>query len=75
MQGNMSRLTFEVIKATQPPHKMRERMKQMSLLCVVRSAPPSQLVVSARSIIAINVLIPTLVGIKVFVEQYMSDTH
>ena len=34
-----------------------------------------KLVVSARSIIAMNVLIPTLVGIKLFVKQYMMDTH
>ena len=43
--------------------------------CVVTSAPPLQLVVSAKSIIAKNVLIPTLVEIKLFVKQYMSETH
>ena len=42
---------------------------------LVRSTAPSQLVVSARSIIAMNVLIPTLAGITLFVKQYMSDTH
>ena len=75
--GSMSHLTFGLIKATQPPREMRERMGQMCVPCVFRSAPPSQLVVSAKSIIAMNVLIPTLVGIKLFVKhkQYMSDTH
>ena len=48
------------------PRKMKERMRQMCLPCVVRSAPPSQLVVSARSIIVINVLMPTCVGNKLF---------
>ena len=65
---------FGLIKATQPPRKMREKMR-MFVLCVVRSAPASQLVVSARSIIAMNVLIPTLVGIELFIKQYMSGTH
>ena len=52
-----------------------KRMRQMCVPCVVRSAPPSQLVVSARSVIVMNVLMPTLVGNKLFMSQYMSDTH
>ena len=44
----------------------------MCVSCVIRSAPSSQLVVSARSIIVMNVLIPTFVGNKLFVSQYMS---
>ena len=56
---------FGLIKATQPPRKMRERMRQMCVCYAVRSAPPSQFVVSARSIIVKNVLMPTLVGNKV----------
>ena len=37
--------------------------------------PPPQFVVSARSIIVKNVLMPTLVGNKLFIRQYMMDTH
>ena len=58
----MSRLMFGLIKATRPPRKMRERMRHMCVPCVVRSAPPSQLAVSAMSIIAMNVSMSTLVG-------------
>ena len=58
----MSRLMVGLITATQPPHKMRERMKQMCVRCVVRIAPTSQFVVSARSIIVTNVFMSTLVG-------------
>ena len=47
----------------------------MSVCYAVRSAPPSQFVVSARSISAKNVLMPTLVGNKLFIRQYMMDTH
>ena len=72
----MSRLSFGLIKATQPPHKMRDRMRQMCVCYAVRRAPPpSQFVVSARSIIVTNVLMPTLVGNKLFVRQYMMETH
>ena len=73
--GTMSRLMFGLIKATQPPRKMRERMRQMSMCYAVKSAPPSQFVVSARSIIVKNVLMPTLVGNKLFIRQYMMDTR
>ena len=41
----------------------------------VRSAPPSQFVVSARTNIVKNVLMHTLVGNKLFIRQYMMDTH
>ena len=73
--GTMSRLVFGLIKATQPPRKMRERMRQMSMCYAVRSAPPSQFVVSARSIIVTSVLMPTLLGNKLFIRQCMMDTH
>ena len=73
--GTMSRLMFGLIKATQLPRKMRERMRQMHACYAVRSAPPAQFVVSARSIIVTNVLMPTLVGNKLFIRQYMMDTH
>ena len=46
----------------------------MCVRCVVRSAPPSQFVVSARSIIVANLFMPTLVGNKLFIIQYMMDT-
>ena len=42
---------------------------------VVGSAPPSQFVVSATSIILGNVLMPTLAKNKLFIRQYMIDTH
>ena len=70
----MSRLMLGLMKATRPPPKMRESMGQICVPCVVRSTTPSQLVVSARSPV-MNVLMPTLVGNKLFVGQYMSNTH
>ena len=63
------------IKAAQPPHKIRERMRERCVLCVFKSAPPSHFVVSARSIIVLNVLTPTLVGILLFVRHMRSDIH
>ena len=71
--GTMSRLMSGLIKATQPPRKMRERMRQMCVRCVVISAPPSLFVVSAGSIIVMDVFMPTLVGNKLFVSQCMMD--
>ena len=50
-------------------------MRQMRVCNVVRSAPTSQFVVSARSVIVQNVLMPTLVGNKLLIRQYMMDTH
>ena len=73
--GTMSRLMFRVIKASQPPCKMRERMRHISVCYAVRSAPASQFVVSARGILVKNVLMPTVVGNKLFIRQYMTDTH
>ena len=70
--GTMSRLMFGLMKASQPPRKMRERMRQMCLCYAARSAPPSQFVVSSLSE---NVLMPTLVGNKLFIRQYVMDTH
>jgi hypothetical protein len=71
----MSRLMFGLITMIQPPCKMRERMRQRCVLCVVKSAPPSQFVVSARSFIVLNVLTPTFVGIILFVRHMRSDMH
>ena len=59
---------FGLIKAIRPPRKMKERMRQMCVPCVVRSSPPSQVAVSARSIIVMNVLMPTLVVKRLFVS-------
>ena len=39
-------------------------MRQKCVCCVVRSVPPSQFVLSVKSIIVLNVLTPTLVGPK-----------
>ena len=61
--------------ASRPPRKRRERERQMCVPCAVRGTPPSQLVVSARSIIVMNVLMPTLVGNKLFIRQYMRNTQ
>ena len=52
-----------------------QRMRQMCGPSVVRSTPLSQLVVSARSIIVMNVLMPTLVGNKLFISQCMGNTQ
>ena len=49
--GTISCLMFGLIKATRPPRKMKERMRQMCVPCVVRGAPPSQLVVSATTLL------------------------
>ena len=70
--GTMSRLMFGLIKATQPPRKMRERMRHRCVLCVITSAPPSQFVVSVRSVIVLNVLMPTLVEMILFVGHIRS---
>ena len=71
--GTMPRLMFGLIKATRLPRKMRERMGQMCVCRVVRSAPPSQFVVSAKSIIGgpivTNLLMPTHMGNKLFVSR------
>ena len=49
VHGTMFRLMFGLIIATQPPRKMRGRMRDRCVLYVVKSAPPSQFAVSARS--------------------------
>ena len=49
--GTMSRLMFGLIKATRPPRKMIERMRQMCVPCVVKSAAPSPVVVSAGALL------------------------
>ena len=52
-------------------------MKQKCVPCVVKNAPPSQFVMSARGIIVLNVLMPTLGGIILFVRHNISisDMH
>ena len=60
--GSMSRL--KLTKATRPPHKMRQRMRQKWVCCVT----PSQFVVSVKSTIVLNVLTPTLMGPMLFVK-------
>ena len=67
--GSMSRLMFGLTTATRPPCKMRQRMRQKCVCCVVRSAPPSQFVMSVR-----NVLTPTLVGAMLFVKYNTNDS-
>ena len=66
--GSMSRLMFGPTKATRPPRKMRQRMRQKCVCSVARSAPPSQFVMSLRSTVVLNVLAPTLVGPMLFVK-------
>ena len=66
--GSMSRLMFGLTKATRPPRKMRQRMREKCACCVVRSVPPSQFVVSVKSTIVLNVSTPTLVGPMLFVK-------
>ena len=43
------------------------------MFCVVNSAASSQFVVGAGSIIVLDVLIPTLVGMILFVRHMRSD--
>ena len=64
---------FGLTKATQPPRKMRHRMRQMCVCCVVGSVPLSQFVVSVKSTIVLNVLTPTLVGPMLFVKYNAND--
>ena len=71
--GTMFCLMFGRTRATRPPRKMRERMRQC-VRCVVTSAPPSQFMVSVRDTIVVNVLTPTLVGLIVlFIEDIVND--
>ena len=72
--GSMSRLMFGLTKATRPPPKMRQRMRQNGVCCVVRNAPPSQFVMSVRSTNVLNVLTPTLVGAMLFVKYNTNDS-
>ena len=65
---------FGLTKATRPPRKMRQRMRQKCVCCVARSAPPSQFVMSVRSTIVLNVLTPTLVGPMLFVKYNTDDS-
>ena len=72
--GSMSCLMFGRTKATRPPRKMRQRMRQKCVCCVVRSAPLSQFVMSVRSTIVLNALTPTLVGAMLFVMYNTNDS-
>ena len=72
--GSMSRLMFGLTKATRPPRKMRQRMRQKCVCCVARRAPPLQFVMSVRSTIVLNVLTPTLVGPMLFVKYNTNDS-
>ena len=49
-------------------------MRQKCVCCVARSAPPSQIVMSVRSTIVLNVLTPTLVGPMLFVKYNTDDS-
>ena len=72
--GSMSCLIFGPTKATRPPRKMRQRMRQKCVCCVARSAPPLQFVMSVRSTIVLNVLTATLVGPMLFVKYNTDDS-
>ena len=69
----MSRLMFGLTKATRPPRKMRQRMRQKCVCCVANGAPP-QFVMSVSSTIVMNVLAPTLVGPMLFVKYTTNDS-
>ena len=47
---------------------------QVCVCCAVRSAPPSQFVMSVRSTIVLNVLTPTIVGAMLFVKYNTNDS-
>ena len=70
----MSHLMFGLTKATWPPRKMRQRMRHKCVFSVVKSAPPSQFVMSVRSTIVLNVLTPTFVGPMLFVKYNTNDS-
>ena len=72
--GSMSRVMFGLMKATRLPRKMRQRMRQKCVCCVVRSAPLSQFAMSVKSTIVLNVPTPTLVGAMLFVKYNTIDS-
>ena len=72
--GSMSRLMFGLTKATRPPRKMRQRMRQKCVCCVAKGAPPSQFVKSVRSTIVLNVLTTALVGPMLFIKYNTNDS-
>ena len=72
--GSMSHLMFGLTKATRPPRKMRQRMRQKYVCCVANGAPPLQFVMSVRSTIVPNVLTPTLVAPMLFVKYHTNDS-
>ena len=63
--GAMFRIMLGWTRANQQPCKMRERVKLKCVRYVVTSAPPSRVVVS--------VLTSTLVGIRLFMRDILSD--
>ena len=65
---------FGLTKATRPPDKMRQRMRQNCVCCVARSAPPLHFVMSVKSTIVLNVLTRTLVGPMLFVKYNTNDS-
>ena len=71
--GAIFRLMFGRTRATRPPRKMRERMRQKFVRCVVTGVPPSTFLVIVRTTIVLNVLTPTLVGIILFIQGILSD--
>ena len=72
--GSMSRLRFGLTKATGPPRKMRQRMRQKCVCCVADGAPPSRIMMSVRSTIVMNVLTPILVGPMLFLKYTTNDS-
>ena len=70
---SMSRLMSGLTKATWPPRKMRQRMRQKCVCYVAKSAPPLHFMMSVRSTIVLNVLTPTLVGPMLFVKYTTND--
>ena len=72
--GSVSRLIFGLTKATRPPCKMRQRMRQKCVCCVAKGAPPLHFVMSVRSTIVMNVSTPTLVGPMLFVKYNTNDS-
>ena len=80
--GSMSRLMFGLTKATRPPRKMRQRMRQKCVCCVVRSLlccqKRSTVTVcdecKEHCCIVLNVLTPTLVGAMLFVKYNTNDS-
>ena len=75
LAGNVCGLMRSTWGTSLGEDKPGARDKILNTKVTRRANIPPQFVVSARSIIVLNVLMPTLVGITLFVRHMRSDMH